>query len=105
MKTNLERSTGRVTLTFLNEEGNTTTPISARYRIDCLTSGQVIREWTDLTALSPSMTITLTEEDNRIIASTNPEETRELVLDYASATGNKLKGVARWTVQNLRGVV
>jgi hypothetical protein len=78
------------------------TPSSARYRIDCLTTQKQIRDWTSLTPAS-SISITVENTDNAIQDDYNDTETRQLMVEENTGTSQH-RAVARWDIYNLYGV-
>lgn len=54
-----ELSTGFLDIEFENPAGELEVPTSARYRIDCLTTGNQVVTWTAITGLAASMTLTI----------------------------------------------
>lgn len=99
-----ERGTLYVTVKFYDLDDALFTPVTAAYRVDCLTSGHEVRAWTDLVPAT-SVTITLTNDDNRIIDSAHSREIRQLVVRYVDEAGNEQKSQAQYRVDNLQGVV
>ena len=105
----LEGSTFERDVTFLNTDGQPVTPTSARYRIDCLTTGTEVRAWTPLT---PAPTVTLviggtadnTANDNRIIGYNRETEERQCVVENTDSSGNIGRKAFKWDVVNLAGV-
>lgn len=79
-----------------------TTPNSLKYRIDCDTSGEVIRDWTDLTA-SSDVTLRITSDDCRIVDDTNRKEVRSLsvVIDDNMETQFVPPAPFQWAVTNV----
>ena len=98
-----EEGTLYVTAKFYDTNDLLFTPASADYRIDCLTSGSAIREWTSLTPAT-SVTIAVTGDDNRIVDSRHSRETRQLVVRYTDGSGNGQLSQAQYRVDNLHGV-
>lgn len=98
-----EKGTLYVTVKFYDLDDDLFTPTSADYRVDCLTSGYEIRDWTAITPAT-SVTVTLTGEDNRIVDSRHSREIRQLVVRYVDEAGNEQKSQAQYRVDNLQGV-
>ena len=78
-------------------------PATARYRIDCLTSKAVVRDWTTLSA-AQTIDIAVTPADNAIQNSSNPSERRQLVVQSNYGTDVQSVQSSEWTVENLQGV-
>jgi hypothetical protein len=78
-------------------------PTNIRYRIDDLTSGVTILDWTSVSA-DDEITLTITATQNALQDQCKREEVREVVLaaDYGLSTAY-LDSI-RFTVENLHGV-
>ena len=99
-----EKTSFRVTTTFLDDNNAVATPSSARYRIDCLTNKQQILDWTAIGSLSTQVTINITSDQNAIINDANSEERKELVVESTNASGQASISNVRWDAVNLQGV-
>lgn len=97
----LEQSSFVATAYFRNGDA-AATPTTARYRVDCLTTGKTIREWTSLTPAS-SIAITIDKDDNAIQYDANDLERRQILLE-ADTGASQSRALARWEVYNLQGV-
>jgi hypothetical protein len=89
---------------FYDENYVPSSPLTARYRIDCLTTGQAIRDWTTFNP-GQSVTIAVTPNDNRIINTRNPSERRQMVVQSNYGTDTQSVQSTDWIVENLQGVV
>ena len=98
-----EEGTLYVTVKFYDTNDTLFTPASADYRVDCLSSGSEIRNWTALTPAT-SVSIPLTGDDNRIVDGRHSREMRQLVVRYTDGSGNEQKSQAQYRVDNLQGV-
>lgn len=98
-----EGSYYEVEATFRNSDWAATLPTTLRCRIDCETTGTVIRDWTDLTP-ALTVTITVTANENRIVGGGNTTERRALTIQADYGTDQQFTGIHKWTVVNLRGV-
>lgn len=101
-------TTGEGTRTILrywcyNELNKSSPPSNLRYRIDCLSSGSVIRDWTTLAAAA-SGRLELTATDNRIVDQINASERRVATLEADYGTEDAVKSDVRYTVRNLAGI-
>jgi hypothetical protein len=78
------------------------TPTTIHYRIDCLTSGKEIADWTSVSAAS-SASISITGAHNAIQSDANDYEIKQLtvVADKDLATQHRERIL--WTVENLYG--
>jgi hypothetical protein len=84
-----------------DEDDEPSTPTTARYKIECLTSGRNIRAWTTLTP-AQSMLIAVEPDDNAIVYNANRLERRQLTVqtDFDTVT-QKVKTI-EWDVRNLQ---
>jgi hypothetical protein len=76
------------------------TPTSVRYRVDCLTTGRQIINWTEVSPAS-SVTITIPGTSNEIVDSSNNLEVRQIhvIADYGLST--QLAASKEWRVRNI----
>jgi len=98
-----EGSTAYLTVVCKNKAGAAQAPASAVYRIDDLSSGEVIKADTSLPA-STSMEITLSSVDNRIVNSEQGSETRRVVVSASYGADDAVVGVYLYKVKNVGGV-
>ena len=78
------------------------TPTTAQYRIDCLTSGQIIKNWTALTPAS-AMNITITGSDNALKDQSNDYEMRQVTVEEDSGLDTQTRESGIYRVKNLGG--
>ncbi len=95
-----ERTTSYLTVAFKDKTGAAALPTAASYRIDCLTSGRVIRASTAL-APSSSIEITLTPGDNTIQVPGNTLETRRVTVHAEYGAGDEINDQYDYDVVNL----
>ncbi len=84
-----EGSTGSLTQSFYDDEGDPVTPTSIKYRIDCDTNdGQEVQVWTTIDTPLSTITISILPQHTAIIDETNDTETKRLtvVIDENMAT-------------------
>ncbi len=91
------------TFKFL-DDGAASTPVSARYRIECLTTQKTVRDWTEITP-AQEVTITVTSSDNAIQHSRNKEERKLIVIQSNYDTDTQKSETLEWSVRNLQGVI
>ena len=79
------------------------TPTNVYYRLDCLTSGAVLLDWTSVTP-GETLNITVTPTQNAIQNTCNPYERKQLLIaaDYGLAT--QFVESIDWEITNLRGL-
>ena len=98
-----ERSTAYVQNSCYNAQDQLEAPVSMVYRIDCLTTGEVIRADTVL-ASSAQVSVTLTPEDTRIINYHNMQERRRITFIAGYGANDGLNDTIDFIVKNLRAV-
>jgi hypothetical protein len=103
MKSVNEEGTLYFTVKFYDTDDALFTPSSAAYRIDCLTSGNEVRAWTDLIP-ADVITIAVTGSDNQIYDEARSREIRQMVIKYADGSGNEQKSQIQYRVDNLKGI-
>lgn len=94
-----EKSSFTATAYFRDGDAGTT-PTTARYRIDDITSGDNIRAWTDLTP-AESIDITITPDDNQITTSGKRENRRQLTVETNTDLDTQTRERVFWTVKNI----
>ncbi len=97
-----ERNSFTVSVRFRNSSLAAEAPTTARYRIDCLTTGQTVKEWTSLTPAA-TISIPVTSSDNRIISKGNAQERRQITVQADQGTDTETRDVAFWDLINIRG--
>ena len=78
------------------------TPTTLKYRIDCLTTGNEIADWTSVTAAS-SASISVTGTHNAIQSDANDREVKQMTVMADDGLSTQHRGTVRWTVENLYG--
>jgi hypothetical protein len=82
-----ERMTQRVQYACSDEGDAQVAPASARYRIDCATTGRQVRGWTDIPDVAASGFITLSPDDTAVVDPANNSAERRIVHVEASYGG------------------
>lgn len=91
--------------TFLNNADVATVPTTIRYRVDCLTTGTAIRDWTTVSPGTAITTFTLTADDNEIQDSCNAYELREVLIHYNLGLSTAKVKSHQYRVVNRYGLV
>ncbi len=80
------------------------TPTNVKYRLDCLTTGQSIADWTSVTP-GETVSVTVTPTQNAIVNGCNTHERKQLMIaaDYGLAT--QFVESIEWEISNLRGLL
>lgn len=79
-------------------------PTTAEYRIDCIETGNQVKDWTTLTP-GESVSISITSTDNAIISDGNRRELKQLTVAADRGLSTQSLGRALYRVENLTGVV
>lgn len=77
-------------------------PTTAKYRIDCLSTGNQVRDWTTLTP-SASISIAISPSDNATQDDANDSEVRQLTVMADEGLSTQVVESARWSIENLYG--
>lgn len=98
-----EKTTAIITVTFKDENAALVTPTAAYYKLDCLTTGTVIKSETQISNPAPTKDIVVTSIENKIQDQNNTQEEKILTLRFTYASGTK-QGTAecRYKVVNLQ---
>lgn len=101
MKLVAERSTAYLTVSFIDKAGGLESPASVQYRIDCETTGQVVRDWTTVPP-GPSVEIVLTPTDNAMQDATNESERRTVTVVATYGAADSVRDRSEYYVRNLQ---
>lgn len=97
-----EGSVSYIEATFRDKAGVLTSPSSARYRIDCRTTGTAILAWTAVTGVSSAFTIEVASTSNAIIVAANELEVKTITVEATYGVTDKITGEYDYFVKNLR---
>ncbi len=100
MKLVAERSTAYLTVSFIDKAGALEAPSSVQYRIDCKTSGLVVRGWTAAPA-GPSLEVVLSPDDNAMQDPANGSERRLVTVVATYGAGDEVRDACEYYVRNL----
>lgn len=80
------------------------TPTNVKYRLDCLTTGQIVLDWTSVTP-GETVSITVTPTQNAIVNDGNTHERKQLMVaaDYGLST--QFIDSIDYEITNLRGLL
>lgn len=95
----------RLPATFRLFDGNSAPaiPITLRYRIDCESTGKVLRDWTTVTAAQLTSLI-IPASFNAIQNRANAFELKTLTVEADAGTDNAYTDDVTWRVRNMYGV-
>lgn len=79
-----------------------TAPTTAKYRVDCLTTGKNLTGWTSLT-VGESISISVTPTENAIQDASNRVEKKQLTVAADPDTSSQTRDSVTWMVENIRG--
>jgi len=74
-------------------------PSTAQYRVDCLTTGKKLIDWTNLST-SVSNTISITATLNAIQDSGNKTERKQITVQADQDTSTQTRDTSIWDVEN-----
>lgn len=80
-----------------------TAPTTAHYRVDCLTTGQQITDWTALSAAA-SIEITITATETQILEDSSRLETKQITVQADQGLSTQVNGKTIFKVRNLQGI-
>lgn len=96
-----EGSGAFLTVTFKDKAGAQAAPTSARYRIDCVTTGEEVADWTAMTAAA-QVELAITSAQNAMRSEANANELRRVTVEGTYGAGDKVTGEYEYNVANLR---
>ena len=99
----IEESSSFTATTYFRNGDSADTPTTAQYRVDCLTTGKTLTEWTDL-SVSTSNTITVTSSDNDIQDDYNALEKKRVTVQANQGTNTQTRDSVTWKVRNQRHI-
>lgn len=82
--------------------GTASTPTTIHYRLDCLTTGTELADWTSVLAAS-SVAITVTGAHNAIQNDGDEYEVKQLTVILDQGLDTQQTAVVQWRVENLYG--
>ena len=101
-----EGTSSWLTVSFKDKAGALAAPVAVNYRIDCLTTDTMVRDWTPVGTPLSVVEIALTSDDNDIITPANPVETRRVTIEAIYGIGDTDKATSEYdyVVRNLTGI-
>ena len=98
-----EKSTSYVTVSPKNKDGDSETPSTLVYQIDCITTGTPMLAETSLTP-GTSVEITITPTQNAINDQSNSNEGRKVTVTAGYGANDQVIEVFNYRVKNLYAV-
>lgn len=87
---------------YFRAAGDASTPTNVYYRIDNLTTGEVIADWTSVSTAS-NVSVSVTSTHNAIRDQSNRYERLQLTIDADHALSTQVRESVMWLVENVRG--
>lgn len=79
-------------------------PTTIHYRVDCITTGQQITDWTSVSTPAASNSIVITSTENKILGPCNIQETKQIMIKLDSGLATQVIKPKQWIVENLLGI-
>ncbi len=95
-----EGTSKKLAIDFFDEAGLPVAPATLTYRIDCVTSGTVIRVDTSVTPAASAI-INITPADTRVVSAANRSERRRVTVVAGFGAGDALTSEYEYHVKNL----
>jgi hypothetical protein len=87
---------------YFRASGAASTPTNVYYRIDSLTTGENIADWTSVSAAG-NVSISITATHNAIRNQCNRMEKLQLTVDADHDMSTQVRESVSWEVENVRG--
>lgn len=102
----IEGSVCRVSVEFLDMNGNPFVPVSSQYRVDDIATGSQIIGWTPLDVVGTTQLITITATQNALLSApgTRHSEDRQVVVQTTDSDGNVDMKSITYSVMRLVGL-
>lgn len=88
---------------YFRSAGSASAPSTAKYRVDCKTTGKVLQDWTSLTP-AVSISIPITATFNAIQGQSNRIEKKQLIVASDPDAATQTRAIRTWNVSNLQNV-
>jgi len=88
---------------FRSDAGAALAPTTAKYRVDCLTTGKELKAWTSLTPAT-SINIGILPAWNAIQWQSNRREKKQLIVASDPDTTTQVRDKITWIVDNIDNV-
>ena len=83
--------------------GTASASSTAKYRVDCLTTGKELTDWTSLTPAT-SISIAITATHNAIQSQANTRERKQLIVASDPGESDQTRDKVTWMVENIHNV-
>lgn len=99
-----EGSSFNATVNFrLNGADTTPAASTVKYRLDCLTTGNILLDWTTTAAPTQPMDIAITSSYNDIKQQSNRREKKQITVVYNKDSTDEIRAATTYYVNNLVG--
>ena len=88
---------------YFRSGGSASASTTAKYRVDCLTTGKELTDWTSLTP-AVSISIALTATHNAIQWQSNRIEKKQLIVASDPGETDQTRDKVTWIVENIDNV-
>jgi len=88
---------------YFRSAGSASASTTAKYRVDCLTTGKQLTDWTSLTP-AVSISIALTATHNAIQWQSNRFERKQLIVASDPGETDQTRDKVTWKVENIENV-
>lgn len=87
---------------YFRASGSASVPTNVYYRIDNLSTGEVMADWTSIAAAA-NVSISVTAAHDAIRSQCNSYERRQLTVDADHGLSTQVRESVSWEVENIRG--
>ena len=88
---------------YFRSGGSASASTTAKYRVDCKTTGKTLTDWTSLTP-GVSISIPITATHNAIQGQSNRIEKKQLIVASDPDATDQTRAVRTWNIKNLQNV-
>jgi hypothetical protein len=101
--THVQEGSSFDSIAYFRSAGAASASTTAKYRVDCLTTGKELTDWTSLTP-AVSISIALTATHNAIQQQGNKTERKQLIVASDPDTATQTRDKVIWKVINIDNV-
>jgi len=88
---------------FFREGEASEVPTTAQYRLDCLTTGTELKDWTILTPAA-SIAIAITATENALQSQSNRLEKKQITVSRNPDTDTQVRKTKTWKILNNKAI-
>jgi hypothetical protein len=101
-RTTVKEGSAFTATAYFREDGDESTPTNVYYRLDNLTTGERIADWTSVSAAA-NVSISVTATHNAIRSQCNRFEKMQLTVAADHELATQIREAVSWEVENVRG--